>query len=282
MNKHVVVIGKIALILTLTTILAVVFSVLLNLALPNQEEIPDQILRLINGPKALFTILIPLAIILKWVEKQRNWTLGYHTPRKFRIFSISILYGILLTPLTLLTILTFGGATYDSLHFESALLVSFGIGAFLSLCDTFTEELLVRGYIQGLLNNHYGTAASILISTVIFALLHSLGHDIFANPFYVLNLVLGGLFLALLREISGSLWVPIGVHISWNTFNSLVGTEYSMFTIQSTNDIISGGKLGIGDGFGYTILYVIIIAAQVYLLKKKRAKIISTKITLNS
>lgn len=113
-------------------------------------------------------------------------------------------------------------------------------------------------------------------------MLHSLGHDIFANPFYVFNLVLGGLFLALLREISGSLWVPIGVHISWNTFNSLIGTESSIITIQSTNDIISGGKFGIGDGLGYTILYVVIVAAQVYLLKKKNTKIISTKAHLNS
>jgi uncharacterized protein len=282
MNKHVVVIGKIALILTLTTILAVIFSVLLNLTLPNKEIIPEHVLRLINGPKALITILIPLAIILKCVEKQRNWSLGYQTSRKFHTFSRSSEYGILLIPLTLFTIFIFGGGTLDSLHLEGTLMVSFAVGAFLSLCDSFTEELLVRGYIQGLLNYHYGTVVSILFSTVIFALLHSLGHDIFANSFYALNLVLGGLFLALLREMSGSLWVPIGVHFSWNTFNSLIGTENSIITIQSTNDIISGGKLGISEGLGYTILYVIIIAIQVYILKKKSAKLTSTKITLNS
>ena len=184
MKKHAVVTGKIALTVVLAAALAVIYSILLKIVIPNPDEIPEQILYLTNACKALFFLLIPMAIMLKWFEKQRTWQLGFNTPDKIRTLIASTLYGILLTPLTFLTIYIMGGAKIDFFNFESAIVLSFCVGAILSICDTLTEELLFRGYIQGLVKHNYGTVASIIIPSAIFAMLHSLGHVDFSRiPF---------------------------------------------------------------------------------------------------
>lgn len=82
----------------------------------------------------------------------------------------------------------------------------FLIGGVLS---PIAEELYFRGVIYGFCRK-WGRAAAMILSTLIFVLAHSRLNSI---PF---NQILGGLIFAAAYESSGSLIVPVIIHISAN------------------------------------------------------------------
>jgi membrane protease YdiL (CAAX protease family) len=83
----------------------------------------------------------------------------------------------------------------------------------------------------------------------------------------LLNIFLVGLLFAYMFYKSGSLWMPVGYHITWNFFQGNIfgfpvsGTEPSgIYTIINTKDnLITGG--GFGPEGGILATAVIIICA---------------------
>jgi membrane protease YdiL (CAAX protease family) len=115
----------------------------------------------------------------------------------------------------------------------------------------WTEELLSRGYhLQNLsdgLNRFWG----IVLSSLIFAVLH-LSNPGFSIP-ALLGLFLSGLFFCYAVFQSRGLWLPIGLHIGWNFFEGTVfgfqvsGIEdFPRFLVQT----VSGPEILTGGGFG--------------------------------
>jgi len=85
--------------------------------------------------------------------------------------------------------------------------------AFISLViiAPFAEELLFRGYLFGKLRKHAPVWVAVLITSLLFAIVHfqwNVGIDVFA-----LSIV-----LCLLRVVSGSLWPSIMLHMLKNGF----------------------------------------------------------------
>jgi len=87
-----------------------------------------------------------------------------------------------------------------SLSFWKMLLIT-------STLPPFTEEVLFRGIFLEYLMERMNFLSSALLSSLLFALLHSPGYS-----FFPLIPFLGGLVFALLKEKSGSLWAPILFH----------------------------------------------------------------------
>ncbi len=71
------------------------------------------------------------------------------------------------------------------------------------------EELLFRGLLLDTLSETYGTWTSIIISSVIFAVLH-------IYPLSILNAFWGGMIYGYLRIRTNSLWPGIILHALWN------------------------------------------------------------------
>jgi len=71
------------------------------------------------------------------------------------------------------------------------------------------EELLFRGLILDTLSESYGSWTSIIISSVIFALLH-------IYPLSILNAFWAGMIYGYLRIRTNSLWPSIILHGLWN------------------------------------------------------------------
>ena len=92
------------------------------------------------------------------------------------------------------------------------------------LVAPFAEEILFRGYLYAAVKRYTGPIFSTVIVSLLFAVVH-------LNIPALWPLWLFGILLTLSYELSGSLWVPIGIHALFNTFNvalMLAGRDMSL------------------------------------------------------
>ena len=81
------------------------------------------------------------------------------------------------------------------------------------------QELLVRGYIYQLLKTKYNLAVAVIITTILFTVMH--GGAIEAGVLPVVNVVTMCLFTTALYEAEGTLLAPIMAHAVWNIVGAL-------------------------------------------------------------
>jgi membrane protease YdiL (CAAX protease family) len=94
------------------------------------------------------------------------------------------------------------------------------------------EELVFRGYPYQRLRT-LGRGPAIAVSSLVFAALHLGNRGI--TPPAVVNLILGGVLLALAFERYGRLWFPIGLHLTWNLLSGpVLGYDVSGFVPEAT------------------------------------------------
>ncbi|NGX27559.1 MAG: hypothetical protein K940chlam6_01497 [Chlamydiae bacterium] len=83
------------------------------------------------------------------------------------------------------------------------------------------EEFLFRGLLQTYFKKRLGARAAILLSAFFFSLFHFSPSQGFGNVSLILSLFLLGGYLGFLYERQGSLWAPIGLHMTFNTVSAL-------------------------------------------------------------
>ncbi len=100
---------------------------------------------------------------------------------------------------------------------------------FLFLCAGFGEELMYRGYLltnlaEGFNSKNFGPKGAIIIALVFSSLLFASFHLGSPNASLVstLNTVLAGILFGGAYLLTGSLAIPIGIHITWNLFQGNV------------------------------------------------------------
>lgn len=132
----------------------------------------------------------------------------------------------------------------------------------------FAEEILMRGYPFTVLHERSGRMQALLITAVMFSLIHG------ANPgigwLGFMNIFLAGIWLGAARLVTGALWLPIGLHIGWNFFLGPVFgfpvsgiSEESLFITEYHGpDWLTGGRFGPEGGLLAT---AVLIAATVVL-----------------
>lgn len=124
-----------------------------------------------------------------------------------------------------------------------------------------TEELLARGYeiknlAEGFKREPLTPALAVLLawlfSSVLFGLLHMFNPN--ATWYSTLSLMFAGIFLGTGFVLTGSLAIPIGLHITWNLFQGNVfgfpvsGNDFTTVTFiairQGGPDLWTGGPFG--------------------------------------
>jgi membrane protease YdiL (CAAX protease family) len=78
------------------------------------------------------------------------------------------------------------------------------------------EEVFFRGFMFNALKHRFGLWAGVIISGILFALVHG-------GPLLVLAIIPFGMLLALAYHKTGSLWVPIIMHITNNSIQLIAG-----------------------------------------------------------
>jgi membrane protease YdiL (CAAX protease family) len=120
-----------------------------------------------------------------------------------------------------------------------------------SFAATVGEELVFRGAVFRITDERLGTAAALLISSILFGLLHAANPG--ATPVSTVAIAVeAGALLGVAYSASGSLWLPMGLHFGWNfteggVFGTAVSGGQSHGLIES---VLSGPTLMTGGTFG--------------------------------
>lgn len=220
---------------------------------------------------------VAAAVILYYaMEKDRAWTLGFSRRMWLAKSLLGLALGALLITLAFLLVHAFGGVRVTEAAWSPELAAALCFDALVFLAVGIGEETLSRGYVYGVIKRSGGIAAAVAVSSLLFALLHANNSGVFSGVFPMLNLTLAGVMLALLREWSGSLWAPIGAHITWNFFQGNVfgmavsGVKTaSVLQVEKLNEFAAGGSFGLEGSFAATIVLVLVSAWLALAIRKR-------------
>jgi uncharacterized protein len=211
--------------------------------------------------------LIPLALIIytfrKFLDKQSISSMGFSLQKRTRDIVSGFLVAVIL--------FIFGSIILVDIKAISLTYIGFDLSTFLLSLVLFTivafnEEILMRGYI---LNNLMGSTnkyLALLISAVIFSVLHGMNANI--SLLALVNLMLAGIILGSTYIFTKNLWFPISLHLFWNFFQGpVLGYSVSGMKISSIykvtltgSNTVNGGQFGFEGSLVCTVLLIIAIS----------------------
>jgi len=114
-----------------------------------------------------------------------------------------------------------------------------------------SEEVLIRGFVLGLIERRAGSIVALLLSAILFGILHF--DNAGAGPWPIVALIIGpGLALGAAYLATGRLWLSLGLHFGWNFGQSgLFGLLDSGTSFPSLIDASVSGPFWLtGGAFG--------------------------------
>lgn len=196
--------------------------------------------------------------------------------------------GILLGVLAGLFTMVVGYLVLDALNQLEFVKTIFLVDEFLMtgllfLIVSISEEIMFRGYVLRNLMGSMNNFIALLISAMVFALMHA------ANPNLSLigniNLFVAGILLGLPYIYTKNLMFPIALHFSWNFFQSIFGfnvsglNSYSLIEFKITeNTVLNGGDFGFEGSVLATVLQIILIVALYFVFNNKKKEKLSVGI----
>ncbi len=151
---------------------------------------------------------------------------------------------------------------------------------FLFVLVAISEELIIRGYILKNLLQSFSIEIALLLSSILFVLMHLFNPEI--SWIGIINLFFAGIILGLIYMITDSIWYPILAHFFWNFFQTHLGfnisgqNSYSLINIIiNEKSVFNGGQFGI-EGSILSAFMLIISSIILFLVfqKKKRLNLI--------
>src|SRR5690625_1068414 len=148
----------------------------------------------------------------------------------------------------------------------------------------FFEEIFFRGYVMKTMASRNNPKITIyIVSALLFSMMHLMNPNV--SVIGIFNIFLIGLLFAYMFDRTGSLWLPIGYHITWNYFQgNIFGFSVSgidprglyEIDISQGNNLLSGGSFGLEGSILATIIILLgFIATKFYRQEK-------TSITIES
>jgi membrane protease YdiL (CAAX protease family) len=130
------------------------------------------------------------------------------------------------------------------------------------------EEVMFRGYPLQTLMRSLPFAVALIPSSALFALAHLGNPNVRLPAFTFVNTALAGVWLAVAYWRTRSLWLPLGLHWSWNwAMGSVLGLPVSGITSLTRAPLVratdagpawlTGGSYGIEGGAACTVALII-------------------------
>lgn len=205
-----------------------------------------------------------LWLFMTFIDKEKFINLGFKLKNRFIDVIAGILVGGIVMSCGYLLLVQLKEINFERIVFNFEEIV-FSILLFLFVA--LTEEVLFRGYVLKNLMFSFNKYVALLLSAVLFALMHGLNPNM--SILGMTNLFLAGLLLGISYIYTKNLWFPIALHLSWNFFQSMFGfnvsgqDSYSLIEYSvSENNLLNGGDFG----FEGSILSVVFEIAFILLI----------------
>ena len=213
----------------------------------------------------LFGTLFTVWIFQKFVNRESFTSIGLEFSGYKDDFVSGLLLGVGSIVLGFGTLYIFNFLSVASIQFS---LIDQLFYLYLFAVVSLNEEIAIRGYILQNLSSSFNKYIALVLSSLVFMIMHIGNPNMSAVPLF--NLFLAGLLLGVYCIHKNNLWFPIGAHITWNYFQGPVlgfevsGNDVDSIFIQSLNgsELITGGEFGFE---GSIILTVLMIIGIVYL-----------------
>ena len=248
----------------------------------------------LSGPTSLIisrcidvlVVTSALYITRRFVDKRSFASLGVNLNRRA---GIDILMGITIGFVLMLAVYgieySVGWLKFESFAWQTdsqTVIISQTLGYFAAyILTAWHEELVYRGYVLQTLASGLNLVWGILISSVYFGIEH------LSNPNSTWMAAAGIFFIALFFTYgyvrTGQLWLPIGLHIGWNFFQSAVfGFPVSGLDRPGLLHItVSGPELWTGGAFGpeagLVILPICVLGTVLVHIYTKRHKVVEAE-----
>lgn len=230
------------------------------------------------GLQLIFSFALIYLILWAWLkffEKRPFHTMGFEAGDALNKYVRGFFFGLLM----------FGGsvailALTGSVAFENGDPAKQGAAALGGvvlvlagwLVQGAAEEVLIRGWALPVIGARYKPWVGLLVSSLIFSLLHGLNPGLSAIA--LVNLALFGVFAGLYAIREGSLWGICAIHSVWNWVQGnffgfeVSGTEAGGGTLlnlmETGADWLTGGPFGPEGGLAVTIVLMISIGLVMF------------------
>ena len=234
--------------------------------LSNQDAIIDELNRinflLLLKIIEFFALMFCLWLFMKFIDRKPLMSLGLKYEGFQQDFKFGLILGAGLIAIGFFSLFILGYVRVESFSFPFLDVVLYFI---LFVVVAFHEEIMLRGYILRSLMESMNRYLALAISSLIFMTVHLLNPNI--SFLGVVNLFLAGIVLGIYYVHKLNLWLPIGMHLTWNFFQGpIFGFEVSGIKSQSLikqtvngSDLITGGKFGFEASLLATVLIVVVI-----------------------
>ena len=241
-------------------------------ALSNQEEITNAVkgvnfllpLKIIE----FLSVMLCVWLFVRFIDRKPLESIGLTLKGYENDLRLGLGLGAGMIAIGFLILFILGFLSVEGFSFP---IISIILYLALFIVVSFHEEIMMRGYVLNNLMQSMNRYVALSISSVIFMSIHLLNPNV--SFLSVINLFLAGIVLGIYYIHKPNLWLPIGMHLTWNFFQGpIFGFEVSGIETKSIigqsikgNEIITGGAFG----FEGSIIATILIVTMILYLDKK-------------
>lgn len=246
----------------------------MELSMDITANLPEWIMILILMSEILMILIVVL--YCRFIEKRKADTMGFRKKGMLGQYVMGVLGGFLFFSLAYLLCVLTGSIHFDGLadHVAPLYIIGYLVGY---MIQGMAEEVLCRGYLFVSLTRRHSLWYSALLSAAFFAALHGINPGL--SVLAVLNLVLFGVFAALLLVKYENIWIVGAFHSIWNFVQgNLYGIQVSGNSLQqsvfastckSNYSFINGGAFGMEGGLAVTLVLGAGIAYLLWTLQRE-------------
>lgn len=253
-------------------IFQIIGSATVGVDITNLEAEHTSIQDLIINLFGLAGTFLVLWFFIKFIDKEQFIELGFQTKSRLREFIIGIIIGLIIMSFGYFILIYLEEIYFEKINFDfKELIISLSLFTIVAV----VEETLLRGYVLKNLMNSFNKYLALIISSILFSLMHGANPNI--DLFSLFDLFLAGILLGLSYLYTKNLWFPIALHLSWNLFQTLLGFNvsgqdtYSIIEFQiKESNLVNGGAFGFEGSYLSIIAQIItIIGIGIYYNQKK-------------
>ena len=219
-------------------------------------------------------VLLGIYQLLAGTIETGHVTFGHGSiPRFFKNLGIGVFIGIIMISSTILSLMVFGYYTVEGFGFQGMSLLLSLEYYFIGAC---CEEIVFRGIILRFIGIRWNAVAALVISSVLFGILHCFNYGM--TWMGIIGIILVGFLFGSMYLYSGSIWMPLGIHWIWNVLEDIVfgsavsgvSSDGSMIQAQfHGSELMTGGSCGI-EASVVTMVFAIIVTICFLLRSKEK------------